>query len=190
MNIRFAIAGILAVLIAGLMLGLFETSRDRVYPLPVAKINKVLDEAALPLEIFADRALNAKHWRENSSTSVWAVQGDNDVELLRLIATTSSENGGARIHFEVQAPPGPNFETVNKRLEENSGFSDLYRAALAEQIDANINNRAFSLGEVSPAIARVTLAALPNLRDQFKRAEQEDDKHQDEQIDQVYKNEK
>jgi hypothetical protein len=190
MNIRLAIGGIFAALIGALMLGVFETSTDRVYPLAPAKINKILDEATLPPEIFANRALSAKHWRENTSTSVWALLGDNDVELLRLIATTKAENDGARVHFDVQAPPGANYETVNKSLEGNSAISDLYRAALAEQIDANIKNRDFSLAQVSPAIARVTLTALPHLRDQLKRAEQEDQKQQDEQIDQVYKNEK
>ena len=164
--------------------------RDGVYAMPVANVNEVIDRTDLPMMIFADRAMSAKHWRADASTSVWAVLGHGDVEILRLHATTVAEGEGVRVHIEALPPPGELHDQVAQGIKQNGSNIDLMTTALAEQIDANLNGREFDLKRISPAIGRVVLLALPHLRENADKAAKQAEQREQDNVDRAYANEK
>ena len=169
-------------------------SKDTYYDIPEHKVSWTLDKTNLPMMVFGDRALNAKHWRVDAATSMWALlskdKDKGNVELLRLSATTRADGKGTRVHVEVLPPESSVHDQVVQGLKENGAYGDLYSAALAEQIDAKLTNRDFAIANISRATARVTLAALPHLRESFDNEAAEYDRRKQEDIDRVYANEK
>lgn len=189
MKISTAVACVAAFVVAVLMLGGFE-GKDPFYAAPPDQVNKVLDRTSLPMMVFGERAATTKRWRVNAATTMWAIENDSHVELLRLSATTTAEGKGTRIHYEVLPPDSSVRDQVAQALKENGAYRDLYRSALAEQVDANLTNRKFAIANIATATARVTIAALPHIRESFDNAEKEYQRKQQEVIDRVYANEK
>lgn len=188
MKISSATACLAAIGLA-VMLGGCQ-GKDPFYSASPAQVSKVLDQTSLPMMVFGARAATARHWRVNAATSMWALESDSRVELLRLSATTRADGKGTRIHYDVLPPESSVRDQVAQALKENGAYRDLYRSALAEQIDAKLTNREFAIQNIAVATARVTLAALPHIREGFANAEKEYRQKQQEVIDRVYANEK
>lgn len=163
---------------------------DPFYPTSPDQVNTVLDQTELPIVVFGERAATAKHWRVDAATTMWALESDSRLELLRLSATTIAEGKGTRIHGEVLPPEGSVRDQVAQGLKENGAYRDLYRSALMEQIDAKLTNREFAIQNISVDTARVALGALPHIREGFENAEEEYQRQQQEVIDRAYANEK
>jgi hypothetical protein len=186
--IRLALSFVLvAAVIAGLYLRL--DTGDRVYAAPLAAVNEIIDRTDLPPVIFQERAFNAKHWRSSPNTSIWAILGQGEVELLRLNAETVAGRDNVRVHIEALPPAGA-LREIRQKIEENGSDIALLTTALAEQIDANLNGREFDLKRISPAIARVTLEALPHLREGLDNAAKEVDRREQDNVDRAYETEK
>ena len=179
----------LAAIGLAIMLGGCQ-DKDPFYPAPPDQMNKVLDQTELPAMVFGARAANAKHWRVDAVTTMWALQSNSHIELLRLSATTIAEDKGTRIHYDVLPPESSVRDQVEQGLKENGAYRDLYRSALAEQVDAKLTNREFAFQNISVDTARVTLGALPHIRESMDNAEKEYQRRQQEAIDRVYANEK
>lgn len=188
MKISSATACFVAIGLA-VMLGGCQ-GKDPFYPASLDQVSKVLDQTDLPMMVFGARAANAKHWRVNAATTMWALESDSRVELLRLSATVAAEGKGTRIHYEVLPPESSIRDQVAQGLKENGAYRDLYRSALREQIDAKLTNRKFAMQNISVDVARVTLGALPHIRENMDNAEKEYQRRQQEVIDRVYANEK
>src|SRR3981081_1320893 len=124
----------LAVMLAGCQ------GQDPLYPASLDQVSKVLDQTELPMMVFGARAANAKHWRVNAATTMCALLSESHVELLRLSATTIAEGKGTRIHCDVLPPESSVRDQVAQGLKENGTYRDLYRSALAEQIDSKRTN--------------------------------------------------
>src|SRR4051812_5601476 len=167
----------LAVMLAGCQ------GKDPFYAASPDQVSNVLDRTELPMMVFGERAATAKHWRVNATTTMWALQSDSQVELLRLSATMIAEGKGTRIHYDVLPPESSVRDQVAQGLKENGAYRDLYKSALAEQVDAKLTNREFAIQNISVDAARVTLAALPNIREGFANAEKEYQRRQQEIID-------
>ena len=121
---------------------------------------------------------------------MWALESDSHVELLRLSATTMADGKGTRIHYDVLPPESSIRDQVAQGLKENGAYRDLYKSALAEQVDAKLTNRAFAIQNIAVQAARVTIAALPHIRESFDNAEKEYQRKQQEVIDRAYANER
>lgn len=188
MKISSATACLAAIGLAVMLGGCQD--KDPFYPASPDQVSKVLDQTELPMMVFGERAANAKHWRVNAATTMWALESDSHVELLRLSATTIAEGKGTRIHCDVLPPESSVRDQVAQGLEENEAYRDLYRSALAEQIDAKLTNREFAIQNISVDSARVVLGALPHIRETMDNEEKEYQRRQQEVIDRVYANEK
>jgi hypothetical protein len=134
---------------------------NRVYAMPVSEVNHLIDEIDLPEIIFANH--KAKHWRANDKLSVWALQNDAGKETFRLTATTAAEKAGSLVTVAILPPDNDKRDEVKKMLDDNPTFVDLFGSALAEQIDAKLHNRLFSIANISRPMARVTLHAVPQI---------------------------
>ena len=188
MKISSATACLAAIGLAVMLGGCQD--KDPFYSASPAQVSKVLDQTSLPMMVFGARAATARHWRVNAATSMWALESDSRVELLRLSATTIVEGKGTRIRYDVLPPESSVRDQVAKGLKENGAYRDLYRSALAEQIDAKLTNREFAIKNIAVDAARVTLGALPNIRESFANEEKEYQRKQQDVIDRVYANEK
>jgi hypothetical protein len=177
-------AAVIAVLYLRLDVG------DKVYATPLAAVNEVIDRTDLPLMIFQDKAFNARHWRSGPNTSIWVVVGEGKVELLRLKAETIAGGDNVRVHVEALPPDGALHDELRQKIEANGSDIALLTTALAEQIDANLNGREFDLKRISMAIARVTLEALPHLREAVDNAGKDVERHEQDEVDRAYANEK
>jgi hypothetical protein len=162
---------------------------NHLYAMPVSEVNHLIDEIDLPEIIFANH--KAKHWRQNDKLSVWALQNDAGKETFRLTATTAADQKGSLVTVAILPPDNDTRDEVKKMLDENPAFADLFGSALAEQIDAKLHNRLFSIANISRPMARVTLHAAPQILQMRKSIDEEyaqraqDDR---ERYDQLYKN--
>ena len=177
MKISSATACLAAIGLA-VMLGGCQ-GNDPFYPASPEQVSKVLDQTDLPMMVFGARAASAKHWRVNAATTMWALMSDSHVELLRLSATAIAEGKGTRIHYDVLPPESSVRDQVAKGLKENGAYRDLYRSALAEQIDAKLTNREFAIRNISVETARVVLATLPHIREMLDNAGKEDERNEE-----------
>lgn len=163
---------------------------NRVYAMPVSEVNHLIDEIDLPEIIFANYTHKAKHWRGNDKLSVWALQSDEGKETLRLTATTAAGKEGSLVTVGILPPDNDKRDEVKKMLDDNPAFADLFVSALAEQIDAKLRNRLFSIANISRPMARVTLHAAPQILQMRKSIDQEYARHAQEdreRYDQLYK---
>ena len=188
MKISSATACLAAIGLA-VMLGGCQ-GKDPFYAVSPDQVSKALDQTNLPMMVFGERALNARHWRVNAATTMWALESDSHVELLRLSATTMADGKGTRIHYDVLPPESSVRDQVAQGLKENGAYRDLYRSALAEQVDAKLTNREFAIQKIAVDAARVTLGALPHIRESMDNAEKEYQRRQQEVVDRAYANEK
>jgi hypothetical protein len=188
MKISSATACLAAIGLAVMLAGCQD--KDPFYQASPDQVSKVLDQTNLPVMVFGARAANARHWRVNAATTMWALESDSRVELLRLSATTIAEGKGTRIHYDVLPPDSSIRDQVAQGLKENGAYRDLYRSALAEQVDAKLTNREFALQNIAVDAARVTLEALPHIRESMANAEKEYQRRQQDVIDRAYANEK
>jgi hypothetical protein len=152
-----------------------------VYPMQVSEVNALLDKIDLPELIFADYAFGAKHWRDNDKVSIWALRGSDGEEMLRLTATTSATKAGTQVAVEVLPPVNKTRDKVKNTLDEHPEYRDLYGSALAEQIDAKLTNRLFSIANVSRAATRVMLHAAPQIAAMRKSIDEEHDRRAQEE---------
>jgi hypothetical protein len=187
--IRLALSFVFAAAVIAVLYLRFDVV-DAVYAMPLAAINEIIDRTDLPPMIFEGRAFNARHWRSDPKTSMWAVLGQGEVELLRLKAEAIAGRDNVRVHVEALPPVGALHDEVRQEIAENGSNVALLTTALAEQIDANLNGREFDLKRISPAIARVTLEALPHLRESLNNAAKESDRREQDTVDRAYENEK
>ena len=75
-------------------------------------------------------------------------------------------------------------------LDDNPAYADLFGSALAEQIDAKLHNRLFSIANISRPMARVTLHAAPQILQMRKSIDEEYARHAQEdreRYDRLYK---
>ncbi len=162
--------------------------KDRVYAMPVTEVNHLIDEIDLPEIIFANH--KARHWRENDKLSVWALQNDEGKETFRLTATTAADKTGSLVTVAILPPGNDKRDEVKKMLDDNPAYADLFGSALAEQIDAKLHNRLFSIANISRPMARVTLHAAPQILQMRKSIDEEYARHAQEdreRYDRLYK---
>jgi hypothetical protein len=190
MGIRMAFGLLTLCMSVALYLGLGSgADKNRVYAMPVSEVNHLIDEIDLPEIIFANH--KAKHWRENDKRSVWALQNDAGKETFRLTATTAADKKGSLVTVAILPPDNDKRDEVKKMLDDNPAFADLFGSALAEQIDAKLHNRLFSIANISRPMARVTLHAAPQILQMRKSVDEEYARHAQEdreRYDQLYKN--
>ena len=190
MKLYVAAAGLVSLALAGLALTVGGESADRLYPVPTQRVRQVLDRTDLPIMVFGHRAVTAKHWRADADTSMWAVLSSTDIELLRLSAKTVAEGEGTRVHVDVLPPESSLHDEVAEAFKQHAEHGNLYRSALAEQIDATLTNREFSMRNIAAAAALVTLSALPHVREAMDNAAAKFRKQDQDTIDRAYANEK
>jgi hypothetical protein len=183
----FSFAG-LGLLLALLFLRL--DTRDGVYAMSPSKVNSVIDQTTLPLQLFGVSNMTAKHWRADAATSMWALLDGDGAETLRFSAVTSVEGDGARVSVSVLPPVGVNSARMEQTLRDNESNADLYKVALSEQIDAKINHRDFDPSHLSQAAARVAITSLPNIRKSVDAAAKAHERQEQEGVDSAYANEK
>jgi hypothetical protein len=164
--------------------------QDALYEMQPAQVGALLDETDLPAMVLDDKDMTARHWRVDAKTTMWALEGAGNVEQLRLSATTIADAKGTRIHIDVLPPAGPLHDEVVQSLKHNRVFRDLYRSALAEQIDARLTNREFSANRVSVAATGVRPSVLAQVRKAMDNEAKEYDRREQETIDRAYENEK
>lgn len=189
MGMRTAFGLLMLCMSLAVYLGLGSgADKNRVYAMPVSEVNHLIDEIDLPEIIFANH--KAKHWRENDKLSVWALQNDAGKETFRLTATTAADKKGSLVTVAILPPDNDRRDEVKKMLDANPAFADLYGTALAEQIDAKLHNRLFSIANISRPMARVTLHAAPQILQMRKSIDEEYARHareDRERYDQLYK---
>lgn len=184
-------AGIAALALTSVLAGCgMAEVKDPYYAMSASQASKLLSQANLPMVVFGDRAFNAKRWRVGSATTMWALMAGNNAEILRLSATAIAEGEGTRVHCDVLPPESPVHDLVAQGLKENEASRDLYAAALAEQVDATLTGRDFNIMRISAATARVTLNALPQIREAMENESKQYQKKEQDVVDKAYANEK
>lgn len=184
---RLAIPFVFAVVVMGLsyMQAKHEV-RDRIYPFPIASVSETIDETGLPMMVFGERAASARHWRIDNNTSAWALENSEGDEFLRFTAKAAGDGRETRIRYEVEAPEGENHDKLAAFLKQNSAMVDSYKAAVAEQVDAALTRRPFSMANIMGSMARGSLSQLGMMKTTMKSAGEAYQKEHDDNVEGAY----
>lgn len=129
-----------------------------------------LRDSAFPTFFFGSQVAEAPASLKGDDTVVWDVLNQNDQNMLRLSATITADGDGSRVAVDVLPPPGINKRRVEQGLAENPSIVDLYRAVVAEHVDATLKNHDFNMGKVTPAMMAATFANMPRISKQMSDA--------------------
>jgi len=131
-----------------------------VCPQPAAKVRArmaAIDEVPV---VFGSIPVTMTSSRRGDGTIVWRVsQGDRSI--LRFLAHSEAvDNGSTRVRVEVTGPTDRPDDPVTQRLADNASVRDLYQLAMAEQIDATLENREFDFSRIAAATTRAVAANI------------------------------
>lgn len=140
---------------------------DPVYPIAPEQARATLAQTEIPQFIFGSADVHTVGNQHGDGSVVWtAVEGD-DRPTLRFVAKVTSSGKGSRIHLDIEPAEGAAHSRVAQGIADNPQVAKLYKAAMAEQIDATFNHRKFDMARISQTMATTLLVTLPQLSQQM-----------------------
>lgn len=159
-TVRLPVAGAAPLCAAILLAGCAEGRR---YDAAPAEARSLLATSEMPLMVFGSQALAVETVRRDPGTVLWLVLDARGDEMMRLVARVTAEGSGSRIVADVLPPEGRYHDRVTKGMADNPAVVDLYRKVAAEQVDAAMTGRDFSMAAITPAMMAAAIALVPNM---------------------------
>lgn len=160
---KFIVAAVMAGLLAACGGG---TS----YPIPAKDVTSKLLSTKPPMMVFGGTATDLMVTQGEGGAVRWTVL-KNGTQVMRLVATVTPEGENAsRVAVSMEPPNNDVTSSAAKRMAENPAIVKLYTAAMTEQIDAKLNNRAFDMGAIQGQMMAAAMASMPKIADQMDEA--------------------
>jgi chemotaxis response regulator CheB len=100
----------------------------------------------------------------------WTVLKDGK-QVLRMVATVTPEGEDAsRVAVAIEPPNNDGNSAIGRKMADNPAIVRLYKSAMAEQIDAKLNNRAFNMAAIQGEMMGAALASMPKIQEQAAEA--------------------
>jgi hypothetical protein len=129
-----------------------------------------LRSATLPYHVLGSQAKGSRITQPDENTTVTAVIGPNQSELIRFVTTVTPKGSGSLVAIEVRPPEGNNKSRANKAMEANGMAMALMGKLAIEHVDAAIEHRPFDMSFATGGMAKGMIAANPAMQAQFDQA--------------------
>jgi hypothetical protein len=132
---------------AAVMAGLLAACGDGAsYPIAAAEVTSKLMATRPPMFVFGNSGANVMVTQGDGGAVHWTIlQGGKQV--MRLTASVTPD-GDSASRVAVSVDPPSNDSATASSMAENPQIVKLYKAAMAEQIDAKLNNREFNTAAI------------------------------------------
>ena len=153
--------------------------RDPVYTIAPDQMRATLAETEVPLFVLGNSAKRSTTSQQGDNRVVWTVIDNDDRQWMHIVATTTPADQGIGLHLEIAPPDGPRHDEMARTIADKPAIANLYRTAMAEQIDAALNHRKFAMSHLYGAMAATITDIVPALwrsSDRTSRAAGDDDK--------------
>lgn len=167
-----------------------------VYPLTPHQARQALVGQTIP-----DFAFGMSAWTE-PATAVpggveWRIVPDSpadgrsgaaasDRPIMVLTATVAPDPAGSRISVDVAPAPGADVARFNQAIAAKPAVRAMFVAIGAEAVDAALNHRKFAFSHIRAPMAIAMASMLPEIREQFDRAAEADERRDRDNIDAAY----
>lgn len=165
--------------------------KGEVYPIRGSELRAKLASIEPPFGVFGSQAIDWRVIRQGDGSVIWAIQDKDGLELLRFRASTSDEGPTeTRVAIEVEPPQGRFHDQVANGMASHQSTVALYRAAMTEQVDAELENREFDLARISGAMGVAVVANMSEIGANFDKMAEDDRRRSRENIDRAYAEER
>lgn len=151
----------LAVVIAGL---LAACDGGKTYPLSTTEVTGKLLSTKPPMFVFGSTASDIMVTQGEGGAVRWTVL-KNGRQVMRIVATVTPDGENAsRVAVSVEPPNNDANSAAGKTMADNPAIVKLYKSAMAEQIDAKLNNRSFDSRAIQAEMMAAAIAIVPKMQ--------------------------
>jgi hypothetical protein len=134
------------------------------YPIPASQVTGKLLSTKPPMFVFGSTASDIMVTQGEGGAVRWTVLKGGK-QVMRLVATVTPDGDNAsRVAVSVEPPNNDANSQVGKNMADNPAIVNLYKAAMAEQIDARLNNRSFNSGAIQAQMVAAAIATIPKMQ--------------------------
>jgi hypothetical protein len=156
-----------ALLMAGLLTACGE-SKD--YPIAAKDVTAKLLSTKPPMFVFGGTATDLMVTQGEGGAVRWTVL-KGGTQVMRLVATvTANGDNASRVAVAIEPPNNDTSSQIAKNMAENPAIVKLYKAAMVEQIDAKLNNRAFDSTAIQGQMMAAAMASMPKIANSMDEA--------------------
>ena len=173
------------------LVGAFSQQESgRVYPLALDELRGRLLEIRPARFIFGNTDVDLDARRESETRVVWTVKARGS-EVMRYIADLAPEEGGkaTRVVLSVLGATSGRFGNVEERLAQRPAIRNFHVAAMEERIASRIERRQFRMSSLYPALGAATLASMDEIKADFDRMAEANQRRSRENIEKAYRRE-
>ena len=167
-----------------------------VYPLTPhqarqALIGQTIPDYAFGMSAYTDPAAAAPagvewHVIPDSPADGRSAAAKPDRPLLVLTATVAPDPAGSRISVDVAPAPGADVARFDQAIAAKPAVRAMFVAIGVEAVDAALNHRKFAFSHIRAPTAIAMASMLPEIRQQFDRAAEADERRDRDNIDAAY----
>jgi hypothetical protein len=154
-------AVVFAVVAAALLAACGESKS---YPIAAAEVTSKLLSTRPPKGVFGSTATDVMVTQGDGGTVRWTVLKGGS-QVMRLVATITPDGDAAsRVAVSVEPPNNDANSAIGKNMADNPAVVKLYKAAMAEQIDARLTNREFNFTAIQGQMVAAAMATMPKMQ--------------------------
>ena len=167
-----------------------QQEAGRVYPFALDEMRARLLEIRPARFIFGNTDVDLDARRESETRVVWTVKARGS-EVMRYIADLAPEEGGkaTRVVLSVLGATPGRFGNVEERLAQRPAIRNFHVAAMEERIASRIERRQFRMSSLYPALGAATLASMDEIKADFDRMAEANQRRSRENIEKAYRRE-
>jgi hypothetical protein len=140
------------------------------YPIPAHEVTGKLLVTKPPMFVFGSSGADVMVTQGDGGAVRWTVLKDGK-QVLRMVATVTPEGEDAsRVAVAIEPPNNDGNSAIGRKMADNPAIVRLYKSAMAEQIDAKLNNRAFNMAAIQGEMMGAALASMPKIQEQAAEA--------------------
>ena len=156
-----------AMVIAGLLAACGE-GKD--YPIAAKDVTAKLLSTKPPMFVFGGTASDIMVTQGDGGAVRWTVL-KGGTQVMRLVATVAANGDNAsRVSVAIEPPNNDTSSQIARNMADNPAIVKLYKAAMAEQIDAKLNNRAFDSSAIQGQMMAAAMASMPKIANSMDEA--------------------
>jgi hypothetical protein len=142
------------------------------YPISAHEVTGKLLSTKPPMFVFGSSGADVMVTQGEGGAVRWTVLKDGH-PVMRLVAIVTPDGDSAsKVAVSVEPPSNNASARIGQNMADNPAIVKLYRSAMAEQIDAKLNNRPFNMAAIQSQMVAAAIATMPKIQQSAMQAAQ------------------
>ena len=140
------------------------------YAMPAKEVRSDLLQLRPPGFLFGSVGVDTMVSQAGKDQIRWTVIQDGKALLSFIATVTESGENSTEVAVTVEPAPGKADTQIGRGMAENPAVVKLYRKAMAEQIDARLENRPFDFSQIQGQMMAAAIATIPQMQKSMDEA--------------------